>query len=347
MISKAGKTNHGTVGTTAADADLVEDRRLRALESYRILDTLPEAAYDDIVRLASLICGAPMAMVSLIDRERQWFKAAVGIDVHETPRGVAFCDHAIRMPGHLLEVEDARLDPRFATNPLVVDDPGIRFYAGMPILSGDGHALGTVCVIDSQPHTLSDAQCESLHLLSRLTTQLLEGRRTALLLERRKAERDFNQRAMPDTAKPGSVLPGTTKPDTASTAQVPTDRYAVAVVEVEGFAKLLADQGGAAVIQLQEILQQCLPAELVCPHGGTEFLLILSQGGKAPDQLAALRDSVAAGHGLSLIIGAAIAQGADEAMERVFERAEEALRLARAQSSDGRLVVDGQVRATA
>lgn len=330
-------TASSTAGKRAADTDLSEDRRQRALESYRILDTLPEAAYDDIVRLASLICGAPIAMVSLIDRERQWFKAVVGIDAGETPRDVAFCDHAIRTPGHLFEVGDARLDPRFAENPFVLDDPGIRFYAGMPILSGDGYALGTVCVIDSQPHALSDAQRESLHLLSRLTTELLEGRRTTLRLERRKAEQDFSQRAMP----------GTTKPGTTSTAQVLAGRYAVAVVEVEGFAKLLAGQGEAAVVQVQEILQQCLPAELVCPHGGTEFLLILSQGGTARDQLSALRDRVAAGHGLSLTIGAAIAQGAEEAMELVFERAEEALRSARGRSGDERLVVDGLVLDTA
>ncbi len=322
-------------GKAAAIATLsAEDRRQRALESYRILDTLPEAAYDDIVRLASLICEAPMAMVSLIDRERQWFKAVAGVGANETPRDIAFCDHAIRAPGDLLEVQDARLDPRFAENPFVIDDPGIRFYAGMPILSGDGHALGTVCVIDSRPHALSGPQRESLHLLSRLTTHLLEARRTALRLERRKAEQDFGTRATPGLAAPG-------------TASTPASRYAVAVVEVEGFAKLLAAQGDAAVVQVQELLQQCLPAELVCPHGGTEFLLILSQGSEAFEQLASLRDSIASLHGLSLTIGAAIAQGADEAMELVFERAEEALRTARAHSGDERLVVDGQVRATA
>lgn len=340
-ISGAGKTHQGTVGDRAGNAaagtDLSEDQRQRALESYRILDTLPEAAYDDIVRLASIICGAPIAMVSLIDRERQWFKAVVGFDTNETARDVGFCNHAIRMPTHLLEVPDARLDPRFSSNPFVVNDPGIRFYAGMPILSGAGHALGTVCVIDSEPHVLSDTQRESLHLLSRLTTQLLEGRRTAMRLERRKAEQDFSQRALPAKAMPG----------TANIAQGFASRYAVAVVEVEGFARLLAEQGEAAVAQMQEILQQCLPAELVCPHGGTEFLLILSQGGKASEQLAALRDSVASGHGLSLTIGAAVAQGGDEAMELVFERAEEALRSARGQGGEGRLVVDGPVRATA
>lgn len=335
-ISGAVSTNHEMVGKATAVTGLSEDRRQRALESYRILDTLPEAAYDDIVRLASLICEAPIAMVSLIDRERQWFKAVVGFDTNETSRDVGFCDHAIRTPGHLLEIPDARLDPRFATNPFVVNDPGIRFYAGMPILSGDGYALGTVCVIDSQPHTLSDAQRESLHLLSRLTTQLLEGRRTALRLERRNAEHDFSQRAISDARPPG----------TASTAQGLAGRYAVAVVEVEGFAKLLAAQGAAAVAHVQGILQQYLPAELVCAHGDTEFLLILSQAGKVSEQMVALRDSLASGHGLSLTIGAAIAQGADEAMELVFERAEEALRSARGHSGDGRLVVDGLALAT-
>lgn len=304
-----------------------ERQRQRALESYRVLDTLPEAAYEDIVRLASVICGVPIAMVSLIDRERQWFKAVVGIDVQQTPRGIAFCDHAIREPNQLMEVSDAQLDPRFVDNPLVAGDPGIRFYAGMPILSGDGFALGTVCVIDSQPHVLSDTQREALQLLSRLTTELLESRRSTLRLERRQAERDFANRPAAMAAAPQQ------------------GQFAVAVVAVEGLVKLRAQQGETAVNRVQEALQARLPEELVCPHGEGEFLLILSRGERVVEQLTTMRDSVESEAGLALTIGGAIAAGADEAMELVFERAEQALAQARSRAGSERLVVDGQVRA--
>lgn len=318
---------HASNEQQTVEQQTAELQRQRALESYRVLDSLPEAAYEDIVRLASVICGVPIALVSLIDRERQWFKAMIGIDVRETPRGIAFCDHAIREPGQLMEVRDAQLDPRFLGNPLVDDDPGIRFYAGMPILSGDGLALGTVCVIDRQPRVLSDSQREALQLLSRLTTELLESRRSTLRLERRHAERDFASRPAVEDV---STQEG---------------RFAVAVVVVEGLAKLRVEEGEAAVNRVQDVLQARLPEELVCAHGDGEFLLILSRGERVVEQLTAMRDSVESEASLALTIGAAIAAGADEAMELVFERAEQALGLARRRDGSDRLVVDGQVRA--
>ena len=110
-----------------------ESRNLAALERYRILDTLPEAAYDDITLLASRICGTPIAAISLVDAERQWFKSKLGLDVSETSRDVAFCSHPILKPEEILEVRDATDDPRFADNPLVLGEPGIRFYASAPL----------------------------------------------------------------------------------------------------------------------------------------------------------------------------------------------------------------------
>ena len=119
-----------------------------------IMDSGPEQGFGDIVKLASQLCGVPIALVSLIDSERQWFKACVGLDVSETHRDLAFCAHAILTPDQVFEVPDARLDPRFRESALVLGDPGIRFYAGAPITTADGHTLGTVCVIDRVPRKL-------------------------------------------------------------------------------------------------------------------------------------------------------------------------------------------------
>ncbi len=126
-----------------------EERRLRALRRLRVLDSLPERLFDDIVLLASEICGTPIGLISLIDTDRQWFKARVGLDATETPRSHAFCAHAIMAPDQLMSVADATRDPRFAANPLVTGDPNIRFYAGAPVVTPEGEALGTVCVIDT------------------------------------------------------------------------------------------------------------------------------------------------------------------------------------------------------
>lgn len=144
-----------------------ETQRLRALHAYKILDTLAEQAYDDLTCLAAQICDAPIALISLVDRDRQWFKSRVGLDAEETSRKVSFCAHAIHHSGQLLEVEDALEDQRFAGNPLVTGDPHIRFYAGMPIVDAAGLALGTLCVIDRKPRVLKQAQRQALKALSR------------------------------------------------------------------------------------------------------------------------------------------------------------------------------------
>ena len=143
-----------------------------------MLDTAPERAYDDVTRIAASICAVPIAIVSLIDTDRQWFKSRLGLAVAETHRDQAFCAHTILKP-ELLEVEDATLDVRFADNPLVLGDPGIRFYAGAPLLTPAGHALGSLCVIDREPRKLSAEQKASLESLARLVMNNLELRRTA------------------------------------------------------------------------------------------------------------------------------------------------------------------------
>ncbi|HEY0231671.1 MAG TPA: sensor domain-containing diguanylate cyclase [Dokdonella sp.] len=175
----------------AAQIPANERERQTELDRYRILDSLPEQGYDDLVKIASAICGTPMGLVSLIDRERQWFKARTGLDAGETPRDVSFCGHAIHRPGHLFIVQDALADERFVDNPLVTGDPKIRFYAGAPLVTPGGHAVGTLCVIDREPRTLEPFQIEAMQGLSRQVVALMELRRAYDQLRHHLGERDW------------------------------------------------------------------------------------------------------------------------------------------------------------
>jgi anti-sigma regulatory factor (Ser/Thr protein kinase) len=166
-----------------------EQARVEALHSYKILDTDPEKAFDDLTVLASHICETPIALISLIDTDRQWFKSRVGVNVTETPRELAFCNKAIQQPD-LFVVPDATKDPRFSSNPLVVNDPKIRFYAGAPFTSSAGFPLGTLCVVDIVPRELSAGQKDALRALSRQVQAQLELRRNLLELRTALAERD-------------------------------------------------------------------------------------------------------------------------------------------------------------
>jgi PAS domain S-box-containing protein len=166
---------------TVPEKSFNEQDRLAELIRYALLDTGAEKDFDDLVTLASVICEVPISLITLIDEERQWFKSKIGIDIQETHRNIAFCAHAMHQ-SDLMMVEDARLDQRFTENPLVVGDPNIRFYAGMPLVSPNGYALGTLCVIDDKPRRLNASQQHCLQLLARQVVQQMELRRINRLL---------------------------------------------------------------------------------------------------------------------------------------------------------------------
>jgi two-component system NtrC family sensor kinase len=163
-----------------------EAERLIDLLSYELLDTECEAAYDDLVRIASAVCDTPIALVSLVDADRQWFKAQVGLDAKQTSRDISFCGHAIEGKD-IFEIPDSQLDERFADNPLVTGEPKIKFYAGVPLINASGHALGTLCVIDKKSRILSGYQREMLLTLSRQVITHFELRKAHI------ENRDFGE----------------------------------------------------------------------------------------------------------------------------------------------------------
>lgn len=213
-----------------------ETSRLAALRRYRILDTEPERAFDDLALLASHICGTPIALISLVDADRQWFKAHPGVAITQTSRAVSFCSHAIEQSG-LFIVPDAREDERFRDNPFVAGGPFFRFYAGAPLLAREGEALGTLCVIDRVPRMLTDAQREALDALRRQVEAQLELRRNLHELKTALAARDA---AEADVATLSSLMPY------CSTCQldmtVPADPSAIPQI-AEGVTAVLRRKG--------------------------------------------------------------------------------------------------------
>ena len=257
-----------------ADANLNEAQRLAALRRYEILDTPPEPAFDRIARLASYILGAPISLVSLIDETRQWFKAHQGLETTQTPRSMAFCAHAI-LSDDVLVVPDARADRRFADNPLVTGEPNIRFYAGAPLRTPEGHRLGTLCVIDRRPRTLDDEKRGLLADLSALVVDELELRRVNLVLGDM-AMRDSLTGALNRRA----FLMQADRLFAAARAQ--QRRLAVLMLDIDHF-KLVNDTWGHAIgdrviVELTLVLRATLRKGTVIGRlGGEEFCVLLPE----------------------------------------------------------------------
>ena len=221
-----------------------ERQRLAELEAYRVLDTEPEAAFDDLVLLASHICETPIALISLVDRDRQWYKAKVGTSEQETARNVAFCAHAIQQPG-IFEVEDALQDDRFKDNPLVISDPHIRFYTGAPLITRGGHALGTICVIDREPRRLRPDQIEALDAIRRQVVAQLELRRC--LLERERLIAELHD-ALENVKHLSALIPACST--CLVDVTIPADLTRVAAVR-DGVIQILRKKGAAAGHELE------------------------------------------------------------------------------------------------
>ncbi len=171
-----------------------ESERLAALRKYEILDSEPEQDFNDIVELASQLCDTPIALITLIDESRQWFKAKIGLGINETTRDLAFCAHAIH-DNDMMVIRDATQDDRFFDNPFVTEDPKIRFYAGMPLITGNGFKLGTLCVIDQKPKDLSELQLKALRILGKQVAKLLDLRAINLGLKNQVLEKTAELRS--------------------------------------------------------------------------------------------------------------------------------------------------------
>lgn len=184
-----------------------ETERLEALHRYEILDSPSERVFDDFTFLASHICGTPIALITLLDAERQWFKSKLGLDIDETPREVSFCSHAILHPDEVLHVPDATQDARFADNAFVTGQPNVRFYAGAPLVAPCGCALGALCVVDMVPRELTQAQRQALSALGRQVVAQLELRRQSADLERTlKKSRESEMAARRSEARASSIF---------------------------------------------------------------------------------------------------------------------------------------------
>jgi GAF domain-containing protein len=286
-----------------------EAERQRVLDMYRIVDTLPESAYEDIVQLASTLCDTPIALLTLIDRDRQWFKASLGLDGAQTRREDAFCARAIEAPSDLMEVPDAQQDPRFIANPYVTGAPHVRFYAGMPLVAPTGEAMGTVCVIDEVPRRLDDRQRRGLAALSRLTMTLLDARLHERELERAVAFAE-------------------------SAAAHPGEPFTVMILQAQGTPEAVTRMGDRAVERQLQALEQRFGAVLKAGSGDSvnrttdspDFIAVLRTG--APETERLLRECAATfarESGMPVLSASARAETPDDRIELVYLRADEAL----------------------
>lgn len=343
-----------------------EEARLDALYSFDILDSAPEQGFDDLVRIAAGICGVPMAAVTLIDRDRQWFKAQVGIEHPDPSRESSFCAHAILAPERTMVVPDATRDTRFADNPLVTAENGIRFYAGAPLLTREGFALGALCVVDDQPRDLAPFQCEALEALSRQVTHLLELRRVSRDLSHQLRERAWYEQQMrlyqaqleqqnAELSEQTRTDPLTGLPNRRALALALAEAIergtgmppAVAIVDIDHFKQVNDihghNEGDRVLVELAAVLRaQFAGCGMAARYGGEEFVILMPRTPLAQAELQCqyLRQAVAhlpLGLPLTVSIGLASQQPGESAQD-MLRRADAALYQAKAQGRD-RVVV--------
>jgi GAF domain-containing protein len=215
-----------------------EAARLKALKRYQLLNSLPEEEYDDIAKIASEICGTPIALINLIDENKQWTKARYGIDTKETPREHSFCAHAILELDQVMIVPDTRYDERFFDNPLVTNgNPNIAFYAGMPIVNSEGYPLGALCVVDTRPRDLSEQKINSLKALAKLVQTNFELRITKMELE------ESRERLMVAQPLVNTILNEVEMLETGNLNPDQADQIALFKDTVIAFKTLLEDPG--------------------------------------------------------------------------------------------------------
>lgn len=343
------------------EEELRESERLIALDSYGLLDSEPEQAYDDIVELACAICDAPVASITLIDGGRQWFKASRGFGVRQTPRDEAVCDVAIRTPHTMLEVRDLHQDARTPMRPKDAAGKALRFYAGMPLTSPEGYALGTVCVLDHAPRALDERQRSGLAALARQVQHLFELRRMMVrqgdILQQRLAEaerletvRADLQRRHDDLQRAVSRDPLTgllnraaleelrSRPEAQERLQ--SADYTLAVIDIDHFKQvndryghLIGDEVLRAVAGV--IAHSKRKGDIAVRYGGEEFLLVLlgTHLAGAYEIAERIRENVAIEplpFPLSVSIGIACSHTPGELPEKVFDRADQALYRAKA-----------------
>jgi len=259
-----------------------EERRQEVLDRYGILDTPDEKAFDDITRLAAFVCETPTALISFVDRDRQWFKGRFGLEVRETPRVLSFCARAIETPEQVMVVPDATRDARFADNPLVTECPKIRFYAGAPMISPEGAALGTICVIDQAARQLSAAQVEALATLARQVVGLLELRRSHAALEAANAKLAAQSLTDPLTCIPNRRAFIARLAEEEARARRNGDPLALLLIDVDhfkayndAFGHPAGDEALFAVGQMLNALAR--PFDFTARYGGEEFAMVLPQ----------------------------------------------------------------------
>ncbi|RBH92138.1 GAF domain-containing protein [Xanthomonas oryzae pv. oryzae] len=289
-----------------------EASRQQVLDGYRIVGSLPEDTYQDVVQVAASLCDTPIALMSLVDRDRQWFKAQLGLGLQQTDRSQAVCDHAIRSPDQLMEVPDLRKDSRFADISMVTGDTGARFYAGMPLVTEEGVALGTVCALDTEPRTLTDIQRTGLQALARVTMRLLNERKRDLQLER-------DAILQPVAPVASQAVAGT--------------GYHLMILEVQELAALAERQSERLLGRNLQQLDQAFAALVQGPGNSidrvtdsAEFIAVL-RGPDAEGTLQRLREIAQQQHalGLTVLLGQAQSTRPDEPIGQVFLRAEVAL----------------------